>query len=79
MENYRTVQHEENYSASQFSKLTGIGLRKIYDDLAKGLIPHYRVGKKILIPESSKEVYLGPLLGSNVSEVVASEILRKIK
>jgi len=54
---------DKNLSPKEFSKITGIKLRKIYRDISEGLIPHYRVGKSILIPESSKITYLGPLRG----------------
>jgi len=57
------MQNSKNYSPKEFSKITGVKLRKVYVDLSQGLIPHYRVGKSILIPESLKNIYLGPLIG----------------
>ena len=61
------MRNSKNYSPKEFSTITGVKLRKIYVDLSQGLIPHYRVGKIILIPESSKNIYLGPLLGEQKS------------
>ncbi len=62
------MQNRKNLSPKEFSKVTGVKLRKIYVDLSQGLIPHYRVGKIILIPESSENTYLGPLLGKQKSQ-----------
>ena len=59
------MDNEKNYTAKEFSVLTGVKLRKLYADIRKGLVPHYRVGKTIIIPGSSQKEYLGPLLSKN--------------
>jgi len=62
------MQNRKNLSPKEFSIITGVKLRKIYMDLNQGLIPHYRVGTIILIPKSSQNIYLGPLLGKQKSQ-----------
>lgn len=52
------MQEKLIYTAEETAKMLGIGMNKIYELLASGVIPAKRLGRKYLIPKLALEKWL---------------------
>ena len=49
----------QTYSVAETAKIFGIGLNEAYNAVARGELPHIRVGKTILLPKAKIDRMLG--------------------
>jgi excisionase family DNA binding protein len=52
------VQEKVIYTAEETAKLLGIGMNKVYELLANGIIPAKKLGRKYFIPKTALERWL---------------------
>jgi excisionase family DNA binding protein len=57
------------YSIKETAELLGCGLNRTYDMVHKNTLPHFRFGKKIMIPASAISDLVDQSIGQNDEQV----------